>query len=82
MIQEAFSNTTETVMVSWLPIFHDMGLIGSIIQPLFVGYHVVLMSPTSFLQRPIRWLQAITEFKADLSGGPNFSYDLCRNNFV
>jgi acyl-CoA synthetase (AMP-forming)/AMP-acid ligase II len=63
--------------VSWLPMFHDMGLIMGILQPLYTGYHTVLMAPTAFLQRPLRWLQAISEYKATVTCAPNFAYDLC-----
>lgn len=66
-----------SVGVSWLPVHHDMGLLGGILQPLFVGFPSYLMAPVSFIQRPLRWLQAITRFRATLSGGPNFAYDLC-----
>ncbi len=65
------------VGVFWLPAYHDMGLIGGILMALYTGGHSVLMSPTSFLQRPVRWLEAISENRALVSGGPNFSYDLC-----
>jgi acyl-CoA synthetase (AMP-forming)/AMP-acid ligase II/acyl carrier protein len=65
------------VGVSWLPPYHDMGLIGGILEPLYVGGCAVLMSPTSFLRRPERWLRAISEHRALVSGGPNFAYDLC-----
>ena len=61
----------------WLPPYHDMGLIGGIIQPLYGRFPVTLMSPLDFLQRPLRWLQAITRYRATTSGGPNFAYDLC-----
>ena len=61
----------------WLPSYHDMGLIGGILQPMYYGRPNVLMSPMSFLQRPLRWLQAITKYKGAVSGGPNFAYDLC-----
>lgn len=63
--------------VSWLPMFHDMGLIMGILQPLYTGYHTVLMAPTAFLQRPLRWLQAVSEYQATLTCAPNFAYDLC-----
>lgn len=63
--------------VFWLPAYHDMGLIGGILTPLYVGGRSVLMSPTSFLQRPIRWLQAIDHYQATISGAPNFAYELC-----
>ncbi|MFG0264626.1 MAG: AMP-binding protein, partial [Rhodopirellula sp. JB055] len=61
----------------WLPPFHDMGLIGGILEPLYVGGHAILMSPRSFLARPTRWLRAISDFKATISGAPNFAYQLC-----
>lgn len=63
--------------VFWLPAYHDMGLIGGILSPLYTGGHSVLMAPTSFLQRPIRWLRAISRYRALVSGGPNFGYELC-----
>ena len=62
---------------SWLPTFHDMGFMAGVLQPLYAGVPVVLMSPASFLQRPARWLEAISRYKATTSGGPNFAYDLC-----
>ena len=61
----------------WLPPYHDMGLIGGILQPLYGGFPVTLMSPLMFLQNPLRWLKAISRFQATTSGGPNFAYDLC-----
>ena len=61
--------------VIWLPPYHDMGLIGGILAPLYVGFPVNLMSPFTFLQRPFRWLEAITKYKGTISGGPNFSFD-------
>jgi acyl transferase domain-containing protein/acyl-CoA synthetase (AMP-forming)/AMP-acid ligase II/acyl carrier protein len=63
--------------VTWLPLYHDLGLIGGVLQPLYAGYESTVMSPASFLQRPIRWLQAISRTKATISGAPNFAYDLC-----
>jgi amino acid adenylation domain-containing protein/non-ribosomal peptide synthase protein (TIGR01720 family) len=64
-------------MVSWLPPYHDMGLIGGILAPLFGGFPAVLMGPMSFLQKPLMWLQAITKYRATVSGTPNFGFDLC-----
>ncbi|MEA5516079.1 condensation domain-containing protein, partial [Nodularia sp. UHCC 0506] len=64
-------------VVTWLPMYHDMGLIGGILQPLYGGFPCMLMPPTSFLQRPYRWLQAISQNQATSSGGPNFAYELC-----
>ena len=66
-----------SVAVSWLPVNHDMGLINGILQPVFSGFPAYLMSPAAFLQRPARWLQAISRYGATHSGAPNFAYDLC-----
>nr|MBA3672366.1 AMP-binding protein [Gemmatimonadaceae bacterium] len=63
--------------VHWLPPFHDMGLIGGILQPIYVGLSSAVMAPATFLQRPFLWLQAISRYRATTSGGPNFAYDLC-----
>jgi acyl-CoA synthetase (AMP-forming)/AMP-acid ligase II len=76
-IRHGFEHTTESVGVTWLPSYHDMGLIDGIIQPLYAGFPCYLMSPAFFLQRPLRWLQAISDFRATHSGGPNFAYELC-----
>ncbi|HJR57953.1 MAG TPA: fatty acyl-AMP ligase [Vicinamibacterales bacterium] len=67
----------DSISVSWLPINHDMGLINGILQPVFSGFPAYLMAPGAFLQRPARWLQAISRLGATHSGGPNFAYDLC-----
>ncbi|WP_437338558.1 amino acid adenylation domain-containing protein [Sorangium sp. So ce394] len=63
--------------VIWLPPFHDMGLIGGVLEPLYAAFPVALMSPLAFLERPMRWLRAVARFGATVSGGPNFAYDLC-----
>ena len=77
ILREAFENTEQSVIAGWLPLYHDMGLIGNVFQPLYLGSPCVLMSPLRFLQQPVRWLQAITRYKATTSGGPDFAYDLC-----
>lgn len=78
VIQQGFGHTAEhSSVVGWLPLFHDMGLIGNVLQPLYVGIPCILMSPVSFLQQPVRWLQAISRYRASTSGGPNSAYDLC-----
>jgi len=77
MIRSAFEHGQETIVVGWLPLYHDMGLIGNVFQPLYLGVPSILMSPLHFLQRPVRWLQALTRYRATTSGGPNFAYDLC-----
>ena len=61
----------------WLPPYHDMGLIGGILQPIYHGGHSVLMSPVAFLQRPVRWLRAISKFETTISVAPNFAYQYC-----
>ncbi|MBK1987682.1 fatty acyl-AMP ligase [Sphaerospermopsis aphanizomenoides BCCUSP55] len=76
-INIGFGHTEKTIVVGWLPLFHDMGLIGNVLQPLYLGLPSILMSPVAFLQKPLRWLQAISRYKATTSGGPNFAYDLC-----
>ncbi len=63
--------------ISWLPTYHDMGLVGGVLEPLFYGRPNVLMSPMAFLQKPVRWLRTMTQYRATISGGPNFAYDLC-----
>jgi 8-amino-7-oxononanoate synthase len=77
LISYAFEHTRSGIGVFWLPSYHDMGLIGGILQPVFCGRPNVLMSPMAFLQKPYRWLHAITKYRATVSGGPNFAYDLC-----
>ena len=76
-IMQAFEITRSQSGVFWLPSFHDMGLIGGILVPLYGGKFNVLMSPVAFLQKPLRWLQAISRYRATISGGPNFAYELC-----
>ena len=76
-IRKSFAITPDDRMVSWLPPYHDMGLIGGILQPIYAGCSTVMMTPVHFLQRPIRWLRAISRHRGTISGGPNFAYDLC-----
>jgi acyl-CoA synthetase (AMP-forming)/AMP-acid ligase II len=79
LIYQNFEHTPHSQGVIWLPPYHDMGLIGGILQPLYGGFPVALMPPVAFLQKPVRWLQAISRYQATTSGGPNFAYDLvCR----
>ncbi|MFE8605394.1 AMP-binding protein [Archangium violaceum] len=77
IIQRAFGSTEDSVGVSWLPMYHDMGLIGCVLQPVYAGFPIVLLPPESFLQKPVRWLRAISRYRGTLSGGPNFAFDLC-----
>ncbi len=77
MIKAGFGHSEQSVVVGWLPLFHDMGLIGNVLQPLYLGIVCILMSPVDFLKKPFRWLDAISRYNATTSGGPNFGYDLC-----
>ena len=77
MIRKAFDATHRDVSIGWLPLFHDMGLVGHVLEPVYADVPTVLMSPTAFLQKPSRWLRAISRYKATVSGGPDFAYDLC-----
>ncbi|HET9281971.1 MAG TPA: amino acid adenylation domain-containing protein, partial [Candidatus Angelobacter sp.] len=77
LIAQAFGNDLSTHVVGWLPLYHDMGLIGNVLQPLYLGASCTLMSPLSVLQRPMRWLEAVSRFRATVSGGPDFAFDLC-----
>lgn len=77
MIQAGFDHSEQTVFVGWLPLHHDMGLVGNVLQPLYLGIPSVLMAPETFIQKPIRWLRAISRYRATTSGGPNFGYELC-----
>ena len=77
MIQTTFGHSEKTIVVGWLPLFHDMGLIGQVLQSMYLGIPCILMPPVAFLQKPILWLKAISKYRATTSGGPNFAYDLC-----
>ena len=76
-IQRALASSSESLKVTWVPPYHDMGLIGCIVQAAYVGFPLVSMTPTAFLMRPLRWLEAMTHTRATLSGAPNFALDLC-----
>jgi acyl-CoA synthetase (AMP-forming)/AMP-acid ligase II/acyl carrier protein len=81
LISEGFgissTDPTPTTAVFWLPAYHDMGLIGGILMPLFVGGTSHLLAPAAFLQRPHLWLETLSRTKAAISGAPNFAYELC-----
>ncbi|QDT10588.1 Putative fatty-acid--CoA ligase fadD21 [Planctomycetes bacterium K23_9] len=77
LILQAFQPEKPIVGMTWLPTYHDMGLVGGILMPLFMGRVNVMMSPMTFLQRPARWLQGISNYDVTISGGPNFSFQLC-----
>lgn len=76
-IDASWDHSEETVLVSWLPIFHDMGLIYGFMQGVYNGFHTVLFSPNAFAQRPHTWLKAVTDYKATHTGGPNSSLIMC-----
>ncbi len=76
-MEDAIGATSDDVFVSWLPLYHDMGLIGAWLGSLYVGMPLVVMSPLAFLARPERWLQALTRYRGTISAGPNFAYELC-----
>ncbi|WP_280495518.1 fatty acyl-AMP ligase [Nocardia asiatica] len=77
MIRRAFGHDRDSTVVGWAPFFHDQGLIGNVLQPLYVGVTSILMSPTTFVRRPLLWLEAISRYRAHTSGGPNFAFDAC-----
>ncbi|MDO9103968.1 MAG: AMP-binding protein, partial [Methylovulum sp.] len=76
-IKQGFAIGDDDVFVSWLPLYHDMGLVGSLLQPLYSGIPLALMSPRYFLERPVRWLEAVARFGGTISGGPDFAFRLC-----
>lgn len=76
VIYESFGHSETSQGVIWLPLFHDMGLVGGVLQPLYGGFPVTLMSPIALIQKPIFWLEAVSKYGATTSGGPNFAYDL------
>jgi len=76
-IKQSFGFDENMIVVNWLPNFHDMGLIGNLIQPAYVGGSVVTMTPIKFIQDPLNWLKSITKYKGTCSGAPNFAYDYC-----
>ncbi len=77
MITNGYQTSEKSRFVSWLPVFHDMGLIGCTLHPIYIGCEVVQMPPVAFLEKPIRWLQAIHKYRATISGAPNFAFDYC-----
>ncbi|KPM53866.1 hypothetical protein ACG83_23215 [Frankia sp. R43] len=77
LIRRSFELDESAVLVGWAPHFHDLGLISMILLPTMMGTHSVMMPPTAFLQRPARWLGAISKYRGTFSAAPNFAYDLC-----
>lgn len=76
-IHQLYQVGEETRCVSWLPVYHDMGLIGNLLGVVYVGGCGIVMPPAAFVQRPVRWLEAISNYRGTISGGPNFAYELC-----
>jgi acyl-CoA synthetase (AMP-forming)/AMP-acid ligase II len=81
MIRRALGMTPRSTCVCWIPLYHDMGLILNALASLYAGANCVLMAPGSFMQRPISWLRAIHDYRAEVAGAPNFAFDLCVNRF-
>ncbi|HVJ90675.1 MAG TPA: AMP-binding protein, partial [Labilithrix sp.] len=81
-IREFFGQGPESRGVMWMPPYHDMGLVGGILQPIFSAYEMTLLSPMHVLQRPERWLLAMSALRATTSGGPNFGYELALRAFA
>ena len=81
MIRIALGNTRHSAYVSWVPLYHDMGLVANVLQTLYLGSFCVLLAPVTFLQRPMTWLRAIHEYRAEVAGAPNFAFDLCVSRF-
>jgi acyl-CoA synthetase (AMP-forming)/AMP-acid ligase II len=81
MIRLAMSNTEHSTSVGWVPLYHDMGLMMGVIQPLYLGATSVLMSPAGFMQRPLKWLRTIHRYRAEVTSAPNFAFDLCVARF-
>jgi acyl-CoA synthetase (AMP-forming)/AMP-acid ligase II len=80
MIRQSFGHKQGLIGASWLPLYHDMGLIGGLMQPLMLGGQIILMPPFSFIKKPLRWLAVIDRYKVESSGAPNFAYDLCNRS--
>jgi len=81
-MRQAARATPADVFVSWLPLYHDMGLIGAGLGSMVIGFPLVLMSPLTFLARPVRWLEAISRQRGTLSAAPNFAYEICANKLT
>jgi natural product biosynthesis luciferase-like monooxygenase protein len=81
VIAQAFDLSEKSVGCGWLPVYHDMGLVGKILQTIFICEKTVLMSPTAFLRHPLGWLQTISRYRVTTSGAPNFAYELCIRKF-
>lgn len=76
-LEEATHCSSEDIFCNWLPLFHDLGLVNTLLLPIYLGAHSVLMSPASFIRRPLNWLEAISHYRATICGAPNFAFDHC-----
>jgi acyl-CoA synthetase (AMP-forming)/AMP-acid ligase II len=81
MMRRRLGNDACSAHVSWIPLYHDLGLIMNLLQPIYLGAHCVLLTPSSFMHRPLNWLKAIHEHRAEVGAAPNFAYDLCVDRF-
>lgn len=81
MIQRRMGNPAGAISVNWVPLYHDMGLMMGVMQPLYLGGLSVLLAPASFIRRPLNWLRAIHEYRAAITSAPNFAFDLCVSRF-
>ena len=81
MIRQTLGNTQQSTYASWVPLYHDMGLILNVLQSLYLGSLCVLLAPVTFIQRPLKWLRAIHDYQAEVAGAPNFAFDLCVQRF-
>src|SRR5262245_48350934 len=81
MIRRTLGNTRWSTYASWVPLYHDMGLILNVLQSLYLGSLCVLLAPVTFIQRPLTWLRAIHHYRAEVAGAPNFAFDLCVQRF-
>lgn len=82
MMRHSFGQSSRTKIVTWLPLFHDMGLIGNVLQSLYLGVECVILPPEVFMVKPVRWLSAISRYRATFAGAPNFAYDLCASKIT
>ena len=75
-IARSFGTREDDICLNWLPLYHDMGLIGTVLHALYQGFLSILMGPVDFIRDPVLWLEAITRHRATLCGAPNFAYEL------
>ena len=81
MLRLGLGNTRQSTYASWVPLYHDMGLIANVLQSMYLGSLCVLLAPLTFMQRPLSWLRAIHRYRAEVAGAPNFAFDLCVQRF-